>query len=78
MENKLFTYEKIITINEVPFINENFNILRKSFEVLTFFIQDKCNKDNENLEYFQMNFTDSERSPFSKDLKIKWAVTKNV
>jgi hypothetical protein len=69
---ELIQYEKIITVND-----QSFNIIHQMMQRLLFFINDKCQKDAETLEYFQCNLTDSERSPFSKDLKIKWAVTKN-
>ena len=70
-------YEKIITINESVVVDGYFSVIRDSVQTLLFFIQDKCKNDKENLEFFQCNLTDSEKCPFSKDLKIKWAVTKH-
>lgn len=70
MTNNLLTYEKILTLND-----ESFAVISGCSDVLLSFIKEKCDKDQEHLEYFQLNLTDSENSPFSKNLKIKWAVT---
>lgn len=74
MENNLKKYEKIITINEQINIKDNFNTIRESLQNMLFFIENKCRKDKENLEFFQVSFTNSEKVVFAKDLKIKWAV----
>jgi hypothetical protein len=73
MENKdLIQYEKIITLNL-----EIFPMINECTDRLFCYIKDKCKKDNETLHFFQINYTNSERNSFGKDLKIKWAVTKN-
>ena len=67
----LITYEKIISIND-----ESFIVLRECMQRLLFFIEENCKNNAEDLNYFQINLTDSEKNPFAKDFKIKWAVTK--
>ena len=73
LKTDLITYEKILTLND-----ESFSVINRCTSILYNFIQEKCIKDGENLEYFQINFTDSEKNSFAKDLKIKWAVTKHL
>lgn len=70
-------YEKIITINETPIVDQNFSIIRQSFNRIMFFAQQKCIEDNETMHFFQVNFTNSENCPPAKDLKVRWCVTKN-
>lgn len=73
MENKkIIQYEKIITLNL-----ETFPMINECVDRLLFYIEDKCKKDNETLHFFQVNYTNSEKNPFGKDLKIKWAVTRS-
>ena len=72
MTEELIKYEKIITIN-----HDSIDIVINCMNMLLRFIEEKCKKDNERLEYFQCNLTDSEKNQFAKDLKIKWAVQKN-
>lgn len=58
-------YEKIITIND-----ESYEVIRHCVDKLLFFMF----KDNKNplVEYFRLRLKDSEKSPFSKDLKLEW------
>ena len=72
-DDDLIQYEKIITLNEKKFL-----VFRECIDRLFYFIEDKCKKDNEIMHFFQINYTNSERCEFSKDLKIKWAVTKDA
>ncbi len=68
----LIQYEKILTLND-----ESFENIQKCNLILLNFVKENCKLFNEDLQYFQINLTDSEKNPFAKDLKIKWAVTKN-
>lgn len=67
-----YVYEKIITLNTY-----DFGMLNECMGILFRFIEDKCKNDEETLQFFQMILTNSDKSPLSKDLKIKWCVTKD-
>ena len=72
---ELVRYEKIISLNSSGF-DLNSVLINECVFLLLGYVHDKCKKDNETLQYFQMNLTDSEKNPFGLELKIKWAVTK--
>lgn len=70
-EKDLIHYEKIMTLND-----ESFSVINRCISMLLYFIQEKCKNEQEDLQYFQINFTDPEKSINSKDIKIKWCVFK--
>lgn len=72
IKENLVHYEKIVTVND-----ESFLVVNKVIDVLLNFIKNKCEKDAETMQYFQINFTDSEKCMNAKDMKIKWCVSKN-
>jgi hypothetical protein len=62
-------FEKIITVND-----ESFEIIRHYIDKLLFFMYKE--NSNKKIEYFILRLKDSEKSPFSKDLKLEWSCLK--
>lgn len=61
-------YEKIITINEL-----NKEVITRCVNLIINCMFEK----SPHPEYFQLRLKDSEKSPFSKDLKLEWCELKD-
>lgn len=67
-DEEFIRYEKIITLND-----ESFDVIWKATQTLLFFMEENNRRENVYTEFFSLRFTNSERNPFGKDLKLEWA-----
>lgn len=67
----LVKYEKIITIND-----ERKETLSTSALLLINCMYETGEKNGDYPQFFRMSFTNSEKNPFAKDMKLEWASCK--